>query len=274
MFQIMSIIAFVLFGLSGCSKNIPTLEQRKHIAYTISEQQNLTPKILHTSNFNLFSYSKVSKECNSLKVYIEGDGFSWVTRSIVSDDPTPINPIALKLMNIDESQCKIYLARPCQYVTTEQCHEKYWTTKRFSDEIIQSFYEALDALKLQYHNKEFELVGYSGGGAVALLVGARRDDIKRIMTIAGNLDTKRWVEYHSLSPLEGSLNPADFWIKLQNIEQIHLIGEEDKVIPKDIFDSYISKFEDKTKIHSLQYEATHNVGWEEKYKEFLKFKSF
>ncbi|MDQ7067453.1 MAG: hypothetical protein Q9M40_05510 [Sulfurimonas sp.] len=42
---------------------------------------------------------------------------AWITSSTISSDPTPINPIGLKFMLKNNSSCKIYLARPFQYLS-------------------------------------------------------------------------------------------------------------------------------------------------------------
>jgi hypothetical protein len=44
---------------------------------------------------------------------------------------------------------------------------------------------------------------------VASLVAARRHDVVRLVTVAGNLDHLAWTTLHGVSPLTGSLNPAD-----------------------------------------------------------------
>jgi hypothetical protein len=44
---------------------------------------------------------------------------------------------------------------------------------------------------------------------VAALVAARRTDVDRLVTVAGNLDPTAWAVYQHIQPLTGSLNPAD-----------------------------------------------------------------
>ncbi len=48
-------------------------------------------------------------------VYIEGDGRAYVNRRTPSNDPTPGNPMALRLALADPSLRVLYLGRPCQY---------------------------------------------------------------------------------------------------------------------------------------------------------------
>lgn len=226
---------------------------------------------ISTSTFNLFSLQNEQNNCKNknLNVYIEGDGLSWINKKTISTNPTPINLLSIKLMNEDKNSCKVYLARPCQFTSSFSCENKYWTSHRFSEEIIKSYEESLMYLKNKYNNKEFTLIGYSGGGAVALLLASRAKEVKRVITIAGNLDTNKWTSLHKVTALEYSLNPSDYVNKLENIEQFHLIGKKDKVVPEDIFLSYFSKFKKKDKIKYLYVDSDHSCCWQVPYKTFL-----
>lgn len=259
-----------VFFMSGCS-SITTLEERKTTLFTLSYDKAVVQKEIKTSLVTLFSMQKITTVCKNedVKIYIEGDGLAWVTRSRISDDPTPLYPLAFSLMMRDTSPCKVYIARPCQYIKEKNCENKYWTSHRFNTNIIQSFGEALDSLKQTHKNSSFTLVGYSGGGAITALLASKRKDVSMLITVAGNIDTDVWVKKHGISPLDGSLNPADYAATLQNIPQHHLIGEDDTIIPKEIFFSYLSKFEHKEKVNHSLHKATHNSGWEESYTQFL-----
>lgn len=101
---------------------------------------------------------------------------------------------------------------------------------------------ALDQVKQRMAAKTLTLVGYSGGGAVAVLLAARRSDIDQLITVAGNLDTVAWTRHHALSPLTGSLNPADEAERLMGIRQIHWVGVADETIPPLIAESYAARF--------------------------------
>lgn len=259
-----------IFIFTGCLSTIPTLQERKESLFSLSNKDFRQVNI-QTSSFTLFSLQKTSNNCKNknLKVYIEGDGLSWITRTTISANPTPITPTALELMNQDISECKVYLARPCQYINSNECSKKYWTSNRFDEKVIKSFNDALNNLKNSYQNKNFTLIGYSGGAAIATLVASKREDVNMLITVAGNLDTLKWTTIHNISRLDESLNPADYTKELENIKQYHLIGKEDEVIPKEVFLSYLSKFENKNNITYKYYDATHNCCWKEPYKKFL-----
>jgi len=266
---IVSIVAL----FTGCSK-IPTSKERVLTALSFLSDKNILQKNIQTSSFTFFTLQKISPICKDMKVYIEGDGLAWITRRRISDDPTPLNPLALSLMNIDESHCKVYIARPCQYIKQESCEKKYWTSDRFSTKIIQSFNEALDTLKVNHKNTSFTLVGYSGGGAVATLLSAKRNDVTKLITVAGNIDSDAWVKFHHISALDGSLNPANYTDTLDKIPQYHLIGKRDKIMPENIFLSYKSRCKRKKNIHYRLYDASHTKNWKEHYKHFLQTVNF
>jgi hypothetical protein len=50
-----------------------------------------------------------------LDLYIEGDGFAWLSRSEPSLDPTPRAATGLALAAVDSASNVAYLARPCQF---------------------------------------------------------------------------------------------------------------------------------------------------------------
>lgn len=266
-----TLLITLLLLISGCTK-IPTVQARLETVQKLITEHQFVKSTIQTSSFSLFSiHANNMNVCrnNNLNVYIEGDGLAWKTSHSISDDPTPLDPIGLKLMLSDPSPCKVYIARPCQYVSSKICNKKYWTSHRFSNEVIQSYDEALELMKKQYGIKDYTLIGYSGGGAIAVLTTARRNDIKTLISVAGNLDTEAWVNYHHISPLEASLNPADYAGDIENIKQYHLIGSNDKIIPEDIFKSYLKHTSHQEMIQYKLYDATHNAGWEKAYKNFI-----
>jgi len=252
--MLLSLTLLVLF--TGCGKNIPTLQERKATAFSLSKEQNLQERIYQTP-FNLLSYQTSLQGCENINIFIEGDGLAWVTKHTVSSNPTPLNPVGLKLMLKNNSACKLYLARPCQYIDSQMCEKKYWTSHRFNEKVIESYVKVLDEIKSMYKNKSFILHGYSGGGVIATIVSTKREDVKTLVTYAGNLDTDKWTTLHKITPLTGSLNPADFTQNLQNLPQTHYVGIKDKVIPIEIFQSFCSKFTHRHNIKLILLDSTH-----------------
>ncbi len=266
------LFVFFSFIFVSCSSKIPSVKERTNSALSLASKSNLEEFIINSTNFNIFSLQSQNINCENrtLNIYIEGDGLSWVSKTQVSSNPTPINQTLLNLLTIDDSSCKVYLARPCQYINSSKCKEEYWTNKRFSKKIIDSFDEVLNSLKDKFLNKDFNLIGYSGGGAVGVLLASKRDDIKNLITIAGNLDIEKWTKMHNISKLDGSLNPADFTANLENIKQYHIVGNSDKIIPKEILLSYFSKFKNKENIEYIYTNSTHICCFENSFEEVLK----
>ncbi|NCD11666.1 MAG: hypothetical protein EOL93_03875 [Epsilonproteobacteria bacterium] len=114
------IFCFIIFSLvfTGCFTSVPSLEQRYTKLMDMNSKESFKSKPIKTGSFTLFSLQPtVTCKDSIMHVYIEGDGLAWKTRTLISDDPTPINPTALSLMNQDSFTCKVYISRPCQYMT-------------------------------------------------------------------------------------------------------------------------------------------------------------
>jgi hypothetical protein len=238
--------SFLLLSLLVSCSGIPTGEERKLAADQLALANGWRPVTLSTGAFDLRGYLPAGqKPADRLTVYIEGDGFSWRTPSLPSSDPTPINPLALKLALAHPDGNAAYLARPCQYNKSRNhrpCPQRYWTGSRFAPEVISAMNRALDQLKERYQARHLTLVGYSGGGAVAVLLAARRDDIDRLVTVAGNLDHRAWTSMHKIASLDGSLNPVDYVEKLGHTQQWHFAGENDEIVPAILARSFVAKF--------------------------------
>jgi len=258
--------------LSSCT-SISTMQQRTLAVEQIVSARGWQSQIIATSFFDLMSYRPALHQSKHLTVYIEGDGLAWLTSRQVSANPTPTNPLVLKMALKDASNSSIYIARPCQYVTgkhIKNCNKKYWTSHRFSTVVIEAMNDAITQLKHSFQAKEFTLVGYSGGGAIATLVAARRDDVVKLITVAGNLDHQAWTDYHNISPLTGSLNPADYQASLSAIEQIHFVGENDKIIPPFLAQLFVDELPANSKSKVIVVPGqTHSYCWDDVWPELL-----
>ena len=260
---------FVIIFFLGCVSKIPSPQQRTARLLKKISEKNYSYAIYKNKDFDIFGVYN-QKKCNdTMRIYIEGDGLAWITANRVSSNPTPLNPIAFKLFMLDEN-CAIYLARPCQYFSHRQCFQKYWTSARFSRKIIQNYMQTLDKIKKDFKIKKFYLIGYSGGGAIAAILAAKRDDVKKLITVAGNLNIKLWWEIHRITPLKNSLNPIDYANNLKKISQIHIVGSNDSVIPEKIIDTFILRV-NSSKIKKIVLpNATHTNGWVSFWKDFNK----
>ncbi|MDP2400400.1 MAG: alpha/beta hydrolase, partial [Actinomycetota bacterium] len=212
----------------------------------LAEQAGWQKLHIPAGSFVLTAYAPLhAAPVDALTVYIEGDGLAWLTRSQPSNDPTPRNPVGLQLALRHPHGLAVYLARPCQYVApqdAQNCRQAYWTDGRFAPEVIDASDLAISELMRRFGAERLELVGYSGGGAVAALVAARRKDVLRLVTVAGNLDHRAWTEIHRVPALAGSLNAADAWRALDGIPQRHFVGGSDQIVSRVVANSYAAHF--------------------------------
>lgn len=260
--------ACLVIMLAGCAGT--SFQHRLQHAEHLVMQRDWHRVELDAGKFVLTAYlPKNIEQSQKLTVYIEGDGLAWISRHQHSDNPTPLDPTGLRMSLTHPNEAVVYLARPCQYVLRSEwrdCAPAFWTSQRFSAEVITATRLALDQLKLRFGAEELELVGYSGGGAVASLVAAERSDVRHLLTVAGNLDHKTWTKLHDVSPLSQSLNPADMWEQLQDVPQRHLIGEKDANITKDVVAAYLQRFPpDHRPSFEIITNFDHTCCWSEKW---------
>lgn len=235
----------LLPGLAGCLNLAPQL--RRDNADQLAAASGWERVRLPAGRFVLAGYlpGNIPATAATLTIYIEGDGLAWINGSLISLDPTPIRPMGLALALRHPHGAAAYLARPCQYVEgadAQGCSPRYWTGHRFAPEVVESASQAVDMLKQQFQAKQLVLVGYSGGGAVAALVAARRHDVALLVTVAGNLDHQTWTEQHHATPLTGSLNPADAWRQLLDVPQLHFVGDRDQVVGRKAAEAFANHF--------------------------------
>ena len=245
---------------------------RVSIADDIATKAGFRKEYVKAGDFTLMTYQRFNKSSGSISIYIEGDGRAWETKHKLSEDPTPSNPVALRLVAVDPADNVAYIARPGQYSLSgfPECDPKYWLGSRFAQEVVEAFNKTIDILKEKSGAKDVELVGYSGGGAIAVLVAARRSDVIALRTVAGNLNTKALSEYHHVSQLDGSMNPMDVAQKVTYILQRHFVGSRDKIIPPMIAESFVKMEGDKDYERiTVVDDTTHNDGWEKRWKELV-----
>jgi hypothetical protein len=229
--------ALFLFLTAGCA-SLPFTD-RAATARHIADERDWIGLVLPGPDFPLQAYLARPRPARTLTVYLEGDGLAWRSRYVPSADPTPRDPIGLRLAVADPSLAIAYLARPCQYVHSPRCRVEVWTSHRFSPEATAATSRAIDQLKARFSAERVLLAGYSGGGVLAALVAAGRSDVAGLITIAAPLDVGEWTRHHDVDPLSGSLDPAHCCgPSLSRLVQRHVVGFRDKVTPRSVVDSY------------------------------------
>ena len=240
--SVLKIFAILLL-LNGCS--------------SITIPPEFVYKEIKTDTFNLASWQKITNPKAKYKVYVEGDGYAYNKYGRPTQDPTPRGTLVRELAFNDKNDNVIYLARPCQYIKSPICSQRHWTTARFAPEIINAEYQAIKEI---VGNNDVVLIGFSGGGQIAGLISSAKQglNVKKIITIAGNLDHQSWIEHHNLTPLNESLNLVDYYDNFIKIPQIHYVGEKDKVIPPIMIKQFIKNNAPVIVVQN----ATHNNGWD------------
>lgn len=272
-------LAAASFTITACSVP-PAL--RDEVAARIASPAWMIERPIVASPFTLTAFERMHEKGEPVTIYIEGDGNADRASTLqVTLDPTPINPVALHLAAVDKSSNVAYIARPCQFSDTPhydhrvktqgKCNSDYWENKRFSPEVITAYNTALDNIENQYSTNGFNLVGYDGGGAIAAILAAKRDDVLSLRTIAGNLDHTAQSVYLGLPPLDGSLNAVDFADDLVDVPQHHYIGGQDESIKPAVLNSYLQAIGNSACVeHTLIQDAEHARGWVEKWPTLLR----
>ena len=176
-----------------------------------------------------------SKSDQPLLVVIEGDGKPWTPENEPPADPTPRAGTGAKLASrLNNGQTVLYLARPCQYLSTEQaagCSIRYWTDLRFSDVPLAALAALID--RARRPRQSVILIGFSGGGVLAAELALQRNDVVALSTGAAPLDIKAWTRLHGISPLP-TASPARklrAGLAQATFQQHHLYGARDTVVP-------------------------------------------
>lgn len=245
----MSALLLAIAAQPGCTAFSSMGATEAHAqAFGMAERAGLAPGTIDAHGFRLQVFHRGLADARAVNVYIEGDGRAWNSPHRPAGDPTPREPIALELAARDRSAAVLYLARPCQYqdaASLAACDRKYWTTHRYAGEVIDAMEEAIDIALRQAGADSARvplgLIGYSGGGAVAALIAARRPQVRWLVTVGGNLDHRAWTDAHDVTPLDASLNAADIAPMLRELLQLHLIGGKDRIVPRAVTESYLRR---------------------------------
>jgi dienelactone hydrolase len=224
--------------LGGCASPGQRLEQRARAAGL---------EIIHVSEgeFPSLVHLKRSKDpthaSEPLTIFLESDGIPWRDGRQPSADPTTREPLALDMLMRSPAPAA-YVTRPCYHdLRSDKCNVELWTGARYSSEVVDSMAATVREAQRRSGATKVALVGYSGGGTLAVLIAERLDNVAMVTTIAANLDTDAWTEHHKYLPMSQSLNPA-----LSNRPhpwpELHLRGANDLVVPAATTARYFARY--------------------------------
>jgi pimeloyl-ACP methyl ester carboxylesterase len=104
--------------------------------------------------------------------------------------------------------------------------------------VVAALDAGLDRLREQAGAVRLELVGYSGGGVLAALLAARRDDVARLVTVSAPLALRAWRDHHQLGPIEAEDPAALPAGRLDALAQVHFAGARDDVVPPFLLERF------------------------------------
>jgi pimeloyl-ACP methyl ester carboxylesterase len=269
----------LLFCLSACN-SLSILQSREGRADAIAKQNKWRAAAYHTKQFKIVAYQPAhfgqrqnAPRDGALNVYIEGDGAAYVAGR-QARNPTPSNPLTLNLAILDPNPDTIYLARPCQYLSPQEltgCSPAYWASHRYAAEVVAALSSAIDKAKREIGRQRVRIFGYSGGGTLAVLIAANRNDVVAITTLSANLDHETWTRQDNLTPLYGSLNAADFATKTAHIPQVHFYGEKDDIVPPSITKAYMSRVPGQSAVRAIGIQgANHDCCWVQSWPDLMR----
>jgi predicted alpha/beta hydrolase family esterase len=242
----------------GCAQVGQTQWDTKTVTYSGVE---LDKQVVQTAQFQQVVFDNRRSRAGEVTwVFIDGDGSAWLRNGLTSEDPTPIDPLALDLM-LQVATPGLYLARPCTFGLARsdpQCTNQVWTVDRYSAPVIESMQAAL-ATRLT--NEPAVLVGFSGGGVLALHLADSVANVVGLVTIAANLDVARWAEHHGYATaLTDSSAPLVFPLR-RPVVQLHIFGGRDENAPYHLSAELLSA---DSQAHVKVFEAAdHDCCWQD-----------
>jgi hypothetical protein len=220
-------------------------------------------------SFRLTTFSRILDTNQPITVYVEGDVRGFAPSENPGVDATQDENLGLRLAALDPSDNVVVISHPCQFnISDSVCFDKTWKNGRLAAQVYASTNRALDYVLAVVPHPYLNLVGYSGGGAVAAILAAWRHDVISLRTIAGNLDPVVGNgRAHASVPQDDFIDPMEIAPRLALLPQEHFVGDKDVLVPPFLTENFV-------KAIGLSYcvrithiaEATHKTGWEEMWK--------
>ncbi|MEW8209178.1 MAG: alpha/beta hydrolase [Candidatus Thiodiazotropha taylori] len=254
-------VAALLF-LAACASPSKRFD-RQAAELGFDKQEWLGDGFTHT----LFK-NKPLQDSSKLHVYLGGDGIPWLRRNRIALDPTPRDPLGLRLMALDDNP-SVYLGRPCYHGqdNSPACSPLLWTYERYSSAVVDSMAVVIEKLLDSGGYEGLVMVGFSGGGGLAMLLAPKLSQTRQVVTLAGNLDIQAWTSLHDHGALLGSINPSEQPPLDGTIQQFHLAGGKDENIPPWVVEVAVENQPNSQFITFDDFD--HNCCWEKIWKSML-----
>lgn len=237
--------------VSACSS--PT--QRIEIE---ARRSGLVHSTVQGTSFRHTVFARAGEDGEVLTVFLEGDGLPWIAGQVPAADPTSRDPLALHLATQSPGRL-VYVGRPCYHELNDPaCSFRAWTFERYSTATVESMAAAIAAQARSMQTQSVRLIGYSGGGVLAVLIAERLPNVAAVVTIAANLDVEAWASHHGYLPLEGSLNPARS-TQPHPWKELHLQGSLDTAVPIATTREYFERFPNAKRVAFENY--SHICCW-------------
>lgn len=222
-------LVLIVLALSACTSPSLRLEEQ-------AIKAGLVVRHVRAAQLPLLTIEQPGEGTHA-RVYIEGDGRPWIRGGYqVAIDPSPENPFAFYLMRQDGGPC-LYLGRPCYFSNAQQegCHPVLWTSARYGLPVLESMTSALEQwLVSRPQIQSVTLVGHSGGGVLALLIGERVTKVRAVVALAAPVDIDIWTELHHYSQLALSLNPVKQSFQRRILRTL-VFADADTNVPPAVF---------------------------------------
>ncbi len=265
------LLAAVCSGLAGC-----TTQPRADATLSIAAAAGAATSYVTVNGFELLVVRGPAEgsllEAESLHVYIAGDGTPWRGNQ-VARNPGPFKPLAIELMLRDPAP-SVFLGRPCYHLQSafaaSNCRPSLWSFERFSPRVVAAMAVGLRQLSRAADDAPLTLIGYSGGGVLAVLLAHEVAAVDTVVTLAAPLDVSAWSAHHNYTPLVGSLDPAQLPVLRRKLVELHFQGRNDQEVPPAITEGYFEAQETAGRNVGRQLEAhQHRCCWVKHWPEML-----
>jgi hypothetical protein len=249
----------LFFFLAGCVLQ-PAWQQ-------IAREQDLESWRVDSERFRHVVLEKVATG-EHLRIFVEGDGTPWTRQNRMAVDPTPTNPVLLRMLAISPGPA-VYLGRPCYFglATDKGCRPGLWTSDRYGQEVVDSMCSAANTISRARGATSVQLVGYSGGGAIVVGMRSCTERLVAITTVAANLTPERWTELHGYLPLDDLTPLAPGAAVAHSVSEVHWQCQDDLNVPPAITDEYFAS--NTHAVRRIIRDCTHAKGWERVWQKVL-----